>query len=501
MAVSNSGMTLYADHDSQESWVGTDDLDDYNMSIQGTNSESWIVSKNATETGTMTKAANMGTSKYFTMWMKSDLANYYTSIKAEIESTASNFESFTIADSTDREVTGEFHASCLQFGEGTLTGTLNRTAVATFRAIVNNSVSGNIRSVTNNWIDAMHYGNGRIIAGTTASDELFLESHISDTVTNDEYDGCSELFPSGLAFQTDVTINTTTGNSYGEIISFVSALNTNGVYKVDVTGTSVFKGTFLIGQAGAIIGFDSSGATAFSWTAGGITNGDAVAFTSGQTVSGVVLTACKEIDTNGANLSSSTITGTTETTTGSLIINSSTEAAAISDMQFLSYSANSRYAIYVPASVTSFTMDNWQFDDPNNTADFALYWAGTEGTLTISATNGTNLAVAGCTSAGGTVSITQSVPIEVKNVVSGSAVRMSTIDSNGDESTNLINEIASGTSVSSSVNYAGLDYTDVVIIVRNSSGSPRYIPYRAADIIASGGLSHTANQVEDTIAN
>jgi len=500
MAITNSGMTLYADHDSQETWVGTDDLDDYNMSIQGTNSESWIVSKNATETGVMTLSANMGTSKYFTMWMKSDLDNYYTSITVELEDTAADSELFTIADSTDRDVTGEFHSSCMQFGQGTSTGTLDRTIIDTLNVEVNNSTSGNIRSVTNNWMDTMHYGDGRIIAGTTASDELFLESHVADTATSDEYDGCSELFPSGLAFQTDIIINTSTGNSYGETISFVYSRNTDNIYTVDVTGTAAFKGTVLIGQDGAIVGFDSTASTSFSWVGGGITNGGDIKFKSGETNSGLVLTACNEVDTNGATLSGTTITDTTETTTGSLLVNSSTEGNAITDMQFKSYAANSRYAVYVAAGVTAFTMDNWQFDDPNNTVDYAVYWAGVAGTLTISSTNGTNLLTSGCTSAGGTIAINQDVTVQVTSIVTGSVARVSTVDANGDESTNLINETVSGTTASTSTNYAGLDYTDVVIIVRNSSSDPRYIPYRASGVITSNGMNVPANQVIDTIA-
>ncbi len=186
MAVTNSGMTLYSDQDSQESWNGTDDLDDYNMSIQGTNSESWQVSKNSSETGQMSKNANMGTSKYWTCWMMSNLTNYYTSVTMGLEDSSGDEENFGLADTTNRDVTGEFHAFCMQFGQGTSSGTLDRTVITDLNVNVNNSSSGNIRSVINNWIDTSHYGDGRIIGGTTASDKLFLESHVADTTTNDE---------------------------------------------------------------------------------------------------------------------------------------------------------------------------------------------------------------------------------------------------------------------------------------------------------------------------
>jgi len=86
-------------------------------------------------------------------------------------------------------------------------------------------------------------------------------------------------------------------------------------------------------------------------------------------------------------------------------------------------------------------------------------------------------------------------------VISGSSVYLATVDANGDDSTVLINEVAAGTSVSTSTNYAGLDYTNVVVKVRNASGTPKYLAYRATDSISASGLSHSANQTEDTIAS
>ena len=87
MAVALSGMTLYTNNDNEGNWGGTDGPDTYNVSIQGTNSESWLVSKNATETGTLTLTpgtAPDATRSLFMFWMKSDLSYYYTDIKAEL---------------------------------------------------------------------------------------------------------------------------------------------------------------------------------------------------------------------------------------------------------------------------------------------------------------------------------------------------------------------------------------------------------------------------------
>ncbi len=409
MAVTNSGMTLYTNNDNEGGWGGTDGPDDYDNSIQGANSESWQVSKNSTETGTLTKNVNMGTSKYFTFYMSSNLAPYYTDIKLNIRTNSSNYEQWTVATSAARKISGDFHPIVVQFGEGTETGTLDETNIADIQIIVNNSSSGNIRSVINNWIDAMWYGSGRTIGGSTASDKLFLESHTLDTTTNDNYDGCSELYKGSLAYQTDVTINTTTGNSYGETVNFAGGYNTDSIYKLLISGTADFQGTAIIGTDGAVVDFDSSGATSFSMSGGGITNGNKIVFDSGQTINGVVLSSCYEVDTNGATFSNITINDTLEATTGALVGNSSSELDAMSNIIFNNYSG--KYALYIPASVTGTITLNGFIGDGSGTD---IYWGGTGGTLTVNKANGTNFTTSA--TAGGTVDIVSSVSINVKIV-------------------------------------------------------------------------------------
>ncbi len=308
MAVSNSGMTLYSDNDNESGWGGTDDPDDYNNAIQGTNSESWQVSKNSTETATLTKAANMGTSKYFTFYMSSNLAPYYTDVKLNVRTGTSNYEQWTIATSTDKKVSGDFHPIVAQFGQGTETGTLDKTDIQDIQIIVNNSSSGNIRSVINNWIDTMWYGAGRTIGGTTASDTLFMESHVLDTTTNDSYDGCSELYKGALTYQTDVTITTTSGNSYGETVIFAAGYNTNDTYTIDVTGTADFKASnYLGGDSGVTINLDTSGATAFEMAGGSLVALGTTVFTTGQDVKGAVFTNRTSLAHSGSNFENNVI--------------------------------------------------------------------------------------------------------------------------------------------------------------------------------------------------
>ena len=245
---------------------------------------------------------------------------------------------------------------------------------------------------------------------------------------------------------------------------------------------------------GATLTLDSSGATSFDMSGGSLTNGGAVSFASGQEITGVVFNSCAEIDTNGATFSTCTINDTTESTTGALVGNSSSEINNMSNITINNYSG--KYAVYIPSSVTgTITLDNFQVDGSGTD----IYWAGTNGTLTVNLTNGSNLTTSA--TAGGTVSIQNSVTVEVTNVVVGSRVRVDTVDGNGALSTNLISEEATSSTVSTSVNYSGLDYTAVSIRVRKSSGGTKYLPYSASGTITSSGLSAAANQIVDTLVD
>lgn len=334
MAVSNSGMTLYTSNDTAESWTGTDGLDS-EVKIQGTGSQSFLVGKNSDETGILALSASMGTPKYFTLYSKCDVYAFYTAVYIQLESTTNNFEEFTISTNAVPDVSGDFRASVNQIGQGTSTGTYVPNSHTIMRYRVDNSASGNIRAITNTWIDCMYYGNGRTISGTTTGDKLFQESDDLDK-SGDTYDGCSETYKGSLSYQTDVTVSTTTGNSYGEVVTWAYGRNTDNSYSLTVTGTADFQNTILIGGAGTVqarIGLDTSSATSFAMSGGGVTNGGAIVLGSGQTISGVVFSNCTSF-TVPNTLTNCTITGSgLLTLTGSITggtISNPTGASAVS---------------------------------------------------------------------------------------------------------------------------------------------------------------------------
>jgi len=428
MAVSNSGMTLFTHNDSDVGWAGEDGTST-EVFWQGSGSQQWIVAKNGNETATHTLSDNFGSSKYFTFGMLSTIAPFYTSINLELQSTASNFEAFVLSNQTAgvtfRAIDGTFKFSAVvcQFGQGTSTGTYARGSHTVLRVNVDNSSSGNIRSVLNHYIDAMYHGNGRIIGGTTTGDQLFKESNDLD-ISGDTFDCCTLEFGGEIFSQTDIELTATAGNSYGETLVFRNNANTDNAHTLLVSGTIDFINTIIKAETGATIAIDATAATSFDMTGGSVVNGGNIGLKTGQTIQGVVFTSCAEIDTNGATLSNCVINSTTEATTGSLLVNTEAEGELCSDIKFNTFGTN--YAVYVAAGVTTFDMDNWIFDDPNNTSNVAVHWLGTSGTLTINALNGTNLVTAGCTAeTGGTVEVVANpvtTEITVKDINTGSPI-------------------------------------------------------------------------------
>jgi len=291
MAVSLSGMSLHTDNDNEGGWGGTDDPDDYNNAIQGTNSESWQVSKNSTETATLTSSSALSTTRgIFTFWMSSNLAPYYTDVNLELQSSTNNYKTFEVANSTNKAIGGDFVATAVDFvNKGTETGTFAEASFSVLRIIVDNSTSGNIRSVINNWIDAMYYGVGHTISGTTTGDALFDEASAVDELTANKY-GVMWNYNGVIYSQGDISLNGTALTSSGETLVFVDTLNGYDTYNLDGTGTATLKNTSIIAAGTIAVDFDTTSMTSFSMTGGAVSGDGITDIGSGQTLSGVVFT-------------------------------------------------------------------------------------------------------------------------------------------------------------------------------------------------------------------
>lgn len=291
MALTLSGMTLHTDNDTQQDWDDTDDLDDYNNAVQGTNSEAWQVSKNDTGTGTLTKSSALPTTRgLFIFWMASNLAPYYTDINLELESTNNNHKAFEVANSTNKAIGGNFVASAVDYvNKGTETGTFAPASFSALSITVDNSDSGNIRSTINNWIDAMYYGPGHTITGTTTTDKLFAEAAAIDELTANKY-GVMWKYNDIIYSQGDITLNGTALVSKSETLVFVDTINGFDTYNFNGTGTVDFINTSVVAAGTIAVDLNTGSMTSFSMVGGAISGDGNNSIGSGSTLDGVVLT-------------------------------------------------------------------------------------------------------------------------------------------------------------------------------------------------------------------
>jgi hypothetical protein len=293
MAVTLSGMNLYTNSDNEGGYDGvTAGPDTYNVAEQGTNSESWNVAKNSTETSTLTKTpgtAPSATRGLYVFWMKSDVFFYYTDIQVELQSSASNYKNFVAATAASPDISGDFKAIALDYvNKGTSTGTYAPASHTATRIAVNNSSSGNIRSVVNNWIDAIYFGPGLTIAGTTASDQCFTEAFTVNNTTANKY-GILSKKGSIIFSQGDIEITGTALTSEGETLEFLDTTNGYDRYELDGTGTLTLVNSTIRAAGTVDFNMDTSSMT-YSMTGGAVVQCNQLTTGSSNTYDGVVFT-------------------------------------------------------------------------------------------------------------------------------------------------------------------------------------------------------------------
>lgn len=373
MAVSLSGMSLHTNNDNEGGWGGTDGPDDYNNAEQGTNSESMLVSKNATETATLTKSSALPTTRgLFTFWMATSLAPYYTDIELDLESTSNNLKKYTVTTAANREISGDFKPVAVDYvNNGAETGTFAAASFSLLRLIIDNSSSGNIRSVINVWIDAMYYGVGHTISGTTADDQAFKEAADVDELTANKY-GVMWNYNDSVYCQGDLALSGTL-TSKGESLTFIDNSNGYDVYNLDITGTVDFENTSITAAGTARVNVDTSSATSFSMKGGTIKRHNTLVTAAGQTMDGIVFqdgltsTIANTLDKATFNLCGKiTISGAGKLTNST--INQSTDAIAmaatnLNDAEKCTFISDGTGHAFDLGSVAATTAMDWDNSD------------------------------------------------------------------------------------------------------------------------------------------
>lgn len=411
MAVSNSGMTLYEDNNTQASWAGSDDYD-IEVSKDGGGSESWLVSKNGNETATLSKAVNLGTPKYMNFWMKSDWGSFYTEIIARLLD-GTNTNSFSVATggknttpNLEPEISGDFKPSVLQISEGSAGGTYVPANHTQFEINVDASSTGNIRSIVNHWIDGIWYGNGRTISGTPATTNIFQESHDLDT-SNADYDGCSVSTDAGLVYYTDVT-DATASTSSSSAVVFNAKSTTDGTLTLNVSGASTYSGMSFTTKGTTNLNFIPTD-LGFSMSGGQISASGNCTLLAGQTYDGVVfndrtsqniaatMTDCAWNLCGLIILTGSITGGSLKNATGAVAIQTADLSKLASKPSFESDGSNHAVELTsigsgnMPWDVTTVGYDEGVTGSPvtpTNTGNEDIYVSATSGTININVASG-----------------------------------------------------------------------------------------------------------------
>jgi len=533
-------------NDNSSNWTGTDGPDSFNEHIQGTNSESWNVAKNQTETGTWSDGSSHDMSApgtHFLIWFKTNLTQYYTSVTLEIESTAGNYKSWVIAEQGDGWG-GGWKCFIVDLDKGAPTGTLARNNVNTIRVIVNNSSSGNIRAVINTWIDAMRYGTG-IDAWGIDIDFNDITS-VADNETN-KYGVISK--ENGIFLtQGTITVGDTGGqnctfNSTNEVLVWKEENVGNDLYKVDFVGTGTavnIDGMVMLspgtGENTRPDFFATGGLGSFTMAGSTILGGALLTFKAGQSITSCKFDNCGLVDPSTAVFDSNTISNCYDV-----------RALNILDANIGEH--NIANCIFTNNSTATWYQFTGEYIDDGGmyTNNFYDVENSSAGLVTINAQNGSNVATSS-----GNVQINNSVSLDVytkdANNRALTAVAVAIYRSNNDQQ--LMNEFTTTTTAGSfitgvtytilsigttdftaigaSSNTVGVTFTatgpgtgdgtatdghaseafnysgDVPIYIKarkSSTGSTRYFPFRTTGTITNAGFSLNAILNEDDIAS
>ncbi len=282
----------------------------------------------------------------------------------------------------------------------------------------------------NCYIDIIRYGTEgiSIYGGGSGTEGKFSEIAVEDRSTaNLKAHGIIREYTSGaygvqgtLKFGTD----SATGNAYfldsGVSITYEDRPVADDKFKFVVQGNSTDTNDFRLSNAsiasarpGITVDMSSTNIDVLILNTVTFQNlKNAITFPSdsasfNHSVNDCTVSGCAAVDMGTVDVSNLTVSDTTETVTGSVYLSTSTNLSNQTGLTFNGYASNNRYALYIPASVTgTITLTDYEFDSP--TSVYCIYWAGTEGTLTINKAGSTNVSTSGWSSAGGTVTISAS---------------------------------------------------------------------------------------------
>lgn len=444
MAVTVSPLlTEISDADTTTGWSGNSGGQDLYSYIEGgatPASYTWYLAKNSVSTCTFTPATNLNFTTNYTyphlyFWFQTSIAQFLEvrasdGFKVRLTDGSGNWTEWTMAGSdTWRGEWKCFILDCNNTSDVTATsGTLSLTDIDII-GFTCDSQNISYRNVDNMWNDLVQFGEGLQATGTAF--DLGDIAAVDQTQAN-QYgilQSTSGVFFCQGKLEIGDGSTQTTYSSSGEVLVFVDptsagvgggavgSVNAN-LYQILAQGNSsncTFSHTGgVISAAGTVnyvLDLDDTGWNSITFTGNTISKASQATFWADSTncvVTGNTFDSCGPVKPNGCKFENNTLNNTTAaTSTGALEVLNAATVSAAKNLTFNTYA--SKYAVYIPASVTgSITFDNWKFDGSGTD----VYWAGTGGTLTISKNNGSNPTT--YSSAGGTVSfVGASVSVQV----------------------------------------------------------------------------------------
>ena len=276
----------------------------------------------------------------------------------------------------------------------------------------------------NTWVDFLRTGNNAYLSGLDVSlkDAVFIDNAESisfgmlSKVENDDV----------YVLKSNLTIGNTIDTTYSEhnaIIVFDEVLNNtidptikyigNGnVGEVTLTDVTISSKS-----VNYIFDISDTGLTKVEILNCNISNAKTVKLNSKTVITDIksnVFNNCGSIYVNGSVFKDIAITNSGDDNKGVIIVDSDT---ALDNSSNVYFKTNTSYCVYVEANVSVVNMSDYIFDAPDGSQGcYALYWAGTTGTLTVNSVGRTNISYSGTLSAGGTIVINKVDSIDLETL-------------------------------------------------------------------------------------
>lgn len=375
-------MVQWYDADTTTGWGGANDgLEGFGSNIEGTDCIIAALRKNEnvsiTYTGTLTGIPT-GSQLIFNFY--TTIANVLSSLDVDINDGATgtaNFDYLTEFTGAEKVTLQTFIPIALDLSAGTLNVPTNNLSDASWNINVQNV---NIKAVDNNFWDAAYVGDGITLVGTTVNDNLFLEGHDND-ITGDIHNGVLQAYENVVFSQHNIDINTTTGNSDKESLTFIETLNGTNNYSLGGTGTAVFTGTNIQTTGTVTLAVDMSSMTSFSMTGGSINLATSVTFGTGNSVNRAVFNDITTLTTG-----SSTFDNNSLNTTSTANISSNSSGLRLNDVTTPNVTGNLTDCVITSSGRVSVTGGNTlsgcTFTDTSATTSAVLASTTTFGNIT-----------------------------------------------------------------------------------------------------------------------